>query len=94
MKTFFMFGKYSLEALNGMSAERTDRIKGMVEKAGGRMQSMHATLGQNDLVFIASFPDDDSAMKASVIIAKATGITFSTAPAVTVEEFDRITSDI
>ena len=33
-------------------------------------------------------------MKASVALAKATGIAFSTVPAVPVEEFDKIVSDV
>jgi uncharacterized protein with GYD domain len=55
---------------------------------------MHALLGQNDLVFIADLPGNDTAMKASVALAKTTGIAFSTSPAVTVEEFDKLTADI
>lgn len=94
MSTFFMFGRYSLEGLKAMSAERTTKIIDIVEKSGGKVNSMHALLGEYDLVFITDFPGIDQAIKTSVALTKMTNISFSTAPAVTVEEFDKLTADI
>ena len=94
MPIFFMFGKYSLEAVKGMSAERTKKIIGLIEKFGGKMNSMHALLGENDLVFTAELPGMEEAMKASVALTKMTGISFSTSPAVTIEEFDKLMGDV
>ncbi len=94
MATFFMFGKYSLEGVKTMSAERTKKITNLIEKFGGKVNSMHALLGQNDLVFITDLPGNDVAMKASVALTKMTGISFSTSPAVRVDEFDKLTADI
>ena len=94
MATFFMFGKYTMEGVKGMSVERTKKIIGVIEKAGGKMNSMHALLGQNDLVFIADLPGNDAAMKASVALTRMTGIAFSTSPAITVEEFDKLMGDV
>jgi uncharacterized protein with GYD domain len=94
MATFFMFGSYTMEGVKQMSTERTQKIIDVIEKFGGKMNSMHALLGQNDLVFIADLPGNDAAMKASVALAQMTGIAFSTSPAVTVEEFDKLTADI
>ena len=90
MATFFMFGSYSAEALKGMSKKRTDAVTKLVKKQGGEVVSMYALLGKTDLVFIVKFPDTAGAMKASVAIAKITGISFTTAPAVTVKEFDEL----
>jgi uncharacterized protein with GYD domain len=92
MATYFMFGKYTLEGIKGMSAERTKKIAGLIEKCGGKVKSMHALLGEHDLVFIVEFPGNHEAMKASVAITKMTGISFTTSPAVTVEEFDKLTA--
>jgi uncharacterized protein with GYD domain len=92
MATFFMFGKYTLEGIKGMSAARTKKIIRIIKKAGGEVRSMHALLGEKDLVFIVDFPGNEEAIKASVAITKLTGIAFTTSPAVTVEEFDRIVS--
>ena len=94
MATFFMFGKYSSEAIKEMSAERTKKIISHIEKCSGKVNSMNALLGEYDLVFITDFPGMEQAMKASVGLTKLTGIAFSTSPAVTVAEFDKLTADI
>ena len=94
MATFLMFGKYSPQALDRMSAERTASAVDLIKKFGGEVQSMYATLGVNDLVFVVSFPSTEDAMKASVALSKMTGIAFSTAPAVTVAEFDKLMGDL
>jgi len=39
MATFFMFGKYSLEALKEMSPERTDKIVSLIKKCGGEVKN-------------------------------------------------------
>ncbi len=90
MSTFLMFGKYSAGALQGISGQRTRQAVELIEKLGGKVQAMYATLGQHDLVLVADFPGTAEAMKASVGLAKLTGIGFTTAPAVSVEEFDRL----
>jgi uncharacterized protein with GYD domain len=92
MATFFMFGKYTLEGIKGMSSARTKKIINIIKKSRGEVKSMHALLGDNDLVFIVDFPGNEEAIKASVAITKLTGIAFTTSPAVTVEEFDKLTS--
>jgi len=94
MVTFFMFGKYSHEATKAISAKRTDKALGLIKKFGGNVKSMHALLGENDLVFIVTFPGVDKAMQASVALCKLTGISFTTCPAVTVDEFDKLMADV
>jgi hypothetical protein len=41
-------------------------------------------------VLIVDLPDTARAMATSAALAKSTGIAFTTAPAVTVEEFDKL----
>jgi len=94
MATFMMYGKYSLEALKGMSADRTDKGVSLIKKFGGEVKSMYALLGEKDLVFIVDFPDAGQAMKASVALCKATGIAFATSQAIPVEEFDKLISEV
>ena len=57
MVTFFMFGKYSSEALKEMSTERTDKAASIITKFGGEVKSMYALLGEHDLVLIVDFPE-------------------------------------
>jgi uncharacterized protein with GYD domain len=94
MATFIMFGKYSSESVKEMSAKRTDKAVSLMKKFDGKMNAMYALLGQHDLVFIADFPGVKEAMKASVAISKLTGISFTTSPAVKIEEFDKMMADL
>jgi uncharacterized protein with GYD domain len=93
MTTFILFGKYTMEGLKGMSAERTEDALDVIEKCGGQVQAMYAVLGPYDLVFVLSFPSTEDAMKCSVFLARMTGIAFATAPAVSVEQFDSMISE-
>ena len=90
MAVYFMYGKYSKESLAGMSAERTKKAAEVIAQAGGKLLSAYALLGKYDLVAITDFPGTKEVMKASIALAKLTGIAFTSFPAVTVEEFDKL----
>ena len=94
MSTYLMLGKYSSEAMKKITAERTKKAVNLIEKVGGKVESMYALLGENDLAFIVSFPGTQEAMKASIALTKLTDISFSTYPAIIIEEFDKIVSEI
>lgn len=94
MATFIMFGQYSADSFEGMSSERTASVVEQVKGFSGEVKGMYALLGQDDLLFIVDFPSTVVALKASVAINKATGISFTTSPAVPVEEFDNLISDL
>ena len=90
MATFFMFGKYSPEALKKISAKRTNEVMKLVEQAGGKVKSIYALLGKVDLVIVVEMPGVEQVMKVSVTLAAKTGISFVCSPAVPVETFDRL----
>ncbi|MCD6079905.1 MAG: GYD domain-containing protein [Candidatus Omnitrophica bacterium] len=90
MAKFLLLGKYSLEAMKGISAQRTQEAKKIVEKAGGKVNSIYALLGPYDLALVVELPDDKSAMKVSLELTRMSGIAFTTLPAVDVEEFDKL----
>ena len=92
MATFFMFGKYSAQAVKEMSPGRTQKAVDLIKKLGGEVKGMYALLGESDLVLIVTLPGIEAAMKASLALSKMTGIGFTTSPAVTVEQFDKIIS--
>jgi len=94
MQTYIMFGKYSVQSLQGMSVQRTQRAKDLVQQLGGEIEQLYATLGDRDLLIVAKLPDTEAAMKASVALTKLTGIALSTAPAVSVEAFDKLMSEL
>jgi uncharacterized protein with GYD domain len=93
MPIFMMFGKYSSEALKGISPERTDKAVEVIKKNGGKVISMYAVLGEHDLVLTLDFPDSEKALAASVELNKLTGITFTTSPVVEVEKFDKLIAE-
>ncbi|MDH4206401.1 MAG: GYD domain-containing protein [Desulfobacteraceae bacterium] len=93
MPIFMMFGKYSTEALKGISPERTDKAVELIKKNGGKVISMYAVLGQHDLVLTLDFPDSEKALATSVALNKLTGISFTTSPVVEVEKFDKLIAE-
>ncbi len=93
MTTFIFFGKYSMDGLKAMSAQRTEDAVEAIEQCGGQVEGMYATLGEHDLVLIIAFPSVEDAMKCSVFLSRMTGIAFTSAPAVSVEQFDQLMSE-
>lgn len=88
MTTYFLTGTYGADALKGISRDRTTVVSKVIEDMGGKVVSMYLLLGEKDLVIIADFPSLKEAIKGSVSISKMTGISFTTYPAITAEEFD------
>lgn len=94
MGTFFMFGRYTHESIKDISAKRTGKTRELIEKHGGRLVSAYALLGDVDLVLIVELPGKDEAIKTSVALSKMLGIGFTTAPAVSVDTFDKLVEDL
>ncbi len=94
MATFLMFGKYSAAAIKEISKERSAKAEELIKKFGGKIEATYAVLGEIDLVVVVTMPGIEEAIKASVALAKLTGISFTTAPAVTVAEFDKLVASL
>jgi uncharacterized protein with GYD domain len=93
MARYILLGTYTSDAIKGISGERTEKVKSIIKQADGKVQSIYTLLGGIcDLVLLVDFPNNEDAMKASVGITKATGIRFSSCPAVEAEAFDRLVS--
>ena len=90
MAIYLLFGKYSIEAFKGISAKRTDEARALIKKHGGELKAAYATLGGVDLMMAVDLPDNARAMAVSMALAKATGIGFTTSPAVPIDEFDKL----
>jgi uncharacterized protein with GYD domain len=90
MATYLLFGKYSIDALSKISAARTKSAKLIIGDTGGVLKDAYALLGETDLVLVVDFPSTEKAMKASIALSKKLGIGFKTAPAIKVEEFDKL----
>ena len=90
MSTYFMFGKYSQASIKEISAKRTQEAIHLVEQNGGQLKAGYALLGETDLLIMADFPGNEQAMKTSVALSKLLGVAFTTYPAVSMEEFDKL----
>jgi len=90
MTTYFLFGKYSQDSIQKISPQRSDEAVAVIKKNGGKFKEGYALLGEYDLVLILDFPSNEQAMKTSVALSKMLGIGFTTSPAVTIEEFDKL----
>lgn len=94
MATYIMLGKYSSDALRGLSADRTERASQLIKKYGGEIKYVYALMGDKDLMIIVDFPGTAQVMKASITISRLTGIAFSTSEAIEVSDFDKMISDL
>lgn len=94
MALYFMFGKYTSEAMHGMGAKRTQDAMNVMKKFRGEVKGMYTLLGEHDLVIIAELPGAEEAVKASVALGRMSGVSFKTSPALPVEDFDRMLEEI
>ncbi len=90
MVTFIMLGKYSADAVKQISVDRIPKANQIVQQCGGSIVSTYATMGKTDILVIMEFPGIGEAMKASVDLNKAMGISFATMPALPIEDFDKL----
>jgi uncharacterized protein with GYD domain len=90
MSTFFMFGRYSQDSASKISSKRTSDAMALINNNGGKFKSGYALLGKYDLCLLVDFPSLEVALKTSVALSKLLGISFSTSPAVPIEDFDKL----
>jgi uncharacterized protein with GYD domain len=90
MTTFLMFGTYTAAAEKKVSSKRTKHANAIIKGLKGRVVAEYAMLGKPDLLLIVELPDVKDVIKASIELSELTGISFTTEPAVTVAEFDKL----
>jgi uncharacterized protein with GYD domain len=93
MTTFFLFGSYTRDSIEGIDARRTKKAEEIVSGYGGTVRAVYALLGMHDIVIIVQLPGVPEAVQVSLALSKATGMTFTSAPAVTVADFDKLAED-
>lgn len=90
MATFVLFGNYTMDAIEDISSRRTEEAQKIIAEAGGKVIASYALLGEIDLVLVLDLPDVKSAMKVSVELSNLTEVAFTTCPAISIDEFDRL----
>jgi uncharacterized protein with GYD domain len=94
MATYLMLGQYSEGSVKEISVKRTKDALALVKQYGGKVKDGYAMLGEQDLLLILEAKDNPTAMKISVGLSKLLGIAFTTAPAVSMEEFDKLMNSV
>jgi uncharacterized protein with GYD domain len=77
MPIFVTQGRFTREYIKGGLAKPEDRqgaISKICEQAGGRMISLHFTLGQYDFLLLSEMPDAKAASMLSLVAAGGGGI--------------------
>jgi uncharacterized protein with GYD domain len=94
MPTFITYASYSHAAIKGMVTEPSDRtaaIKGLVDKAGGKLIAAYMTTGTNDVVIITEVADGSDAVAAGMAAAASGALSkVETVRAWTLTEFKGI----
>ncbi len=90
MSLFLMCGKYNSASLKEINPERTEKAKTLIEENGGKIKAGYALLGDMDLLLVVDFPKMKSVIKTSVEMSNVLGINFSTIPAITIDDFDKL----
>ena len=65
MPTFITYASYSHAGIKGLVSEPSDRtaaIKGLIEKAGGKLIAAYMTTGTNDVVIISEVAEGSDAI--------------------------------
>jgi uncharacterized protein with GYD domain len=94
MATYLMLGQYSEGSVKKISPKRTKDALALVKQYGGKVKDGYAMLGEQDLLIILEAKDNPTAMKISVGLSKLLDIAFTTAPAVSMEEFDKLIKNV
>ncbi|MBP6342398.1 MAG: GYD domain-containing protein [Candidatus Omnitrophica bacterium] len=94
MTTYLLFGKYSSNALKNASATRTRKAEHLIGRFRGKVKAMYALIGQYDLLIVVDLPGIEEVIKVSTGLMELTGITFTSVPAISVNEFDKLISEI
>ena len=80
MPNYVVLGNYTDKGVQAVKAA-PDRMAGAaarVEAMGGKIESIHFTLGMYDFVGIFEFPDDETMLKFSMGTGKEGNIRFTT----------------
>jgi uncharacterized protein with GYD domain len=94
MPLFITYASYSNAGMKGMidkPADRTEAIKSLVDKAGGKLVAAYMTTGPHDVVLITEQPDGSDAVAIGMAVGASGAVTkMETVRAWTLGEFKGI----
>ena len=78
----------------GNSSVAREKAQEIIEKFGGTVKAGYAMLGRTDIVMVIDAPDTEAVMKISIGLSRMSGIAFTSAPAVSFDEFDKYMEEV
>jgi uncharacterized protein with GYD domain len=92
MAKFMFLASYTAEGTKGLLKDggsgRRSAIEKLVKSAGGKVESVYYTFGQDDIVIIADCPDNASAAGVSLHVGASGSARCRTVPLLSIEEID------
>lgn len=88
------FTRDGITTLKDQGIARSENVKATIESLGGKLIAAYYCLGEYDVVAIHEFPDNKSAMKASVLTSSLGAYRVTTMPAVSRDEWRQILQEI
>jgi uncharacterized protein with GYD domain len=92
MQRYLFRGSYTAEGIKGVIKDGGTGRKAAVEKlaksVGGKLISMHFTLGEGDFVVMADLPDEASAIAIATTTSATGTVSLTTTRLITPEEMD------
>lgn len=84
------FTQYGISTMKQQGIARSKAVQKNIESLGGRLLEAYYCLGEYDVVAILQFPDNQTAMKASVLNSAPGHIQITTMPAVSRDQWRKI----
>jgi uncharacterized protein with GYD domain len=95
MPKYMVTGSYTVNGLKGVLAEggssRVAVVKGLVEAAGGTLETMYFAFGGDDFVIIADLPDNVALAAINMMVLSTGSTTLKTTVLLTPEDIDAAT---
>lgn len=92
MPKYLVRGNYVGDGVSGLLAEggtpRRAAAAAAAESVGGTLESMYWAFGDTDVLGIAEFPDDASAVAFSLIVNSSGSVTGTVTPLLTEDDID------
>jgi len=92
MPHYMYRGSYTQAGVKGVleagAASRTQVVKQLTESAGGRVEALYWTFGEDDFVVICELPDNAAAAACAMAVGTAGGSSISTTVLLTEAEVD------
>lgn len=96
MPLYVSLGKATMQGVQKIRevGKRYEANRKMYDGMGVKLVALYALMGEYDYLSIVEAPDNETAMKAAVAVSSRGNSTWVTLPAIPIEEFSQLVSDM